>query len=181
MARTVGIFFKILHYVTPETLKLLYYSFLFSFIFYGISVWGLTHPSTLDPLYKLQKTVVRAITFTDRDSTPLFHQLQLLKLNDIHTLNLLCSVYECKHHTPIKFFNNYFIPLFSVHHDYRTRKATKGDLFISSINTTQYGKRTAKYAGTIFWNNLDTNIRSSPSLNVFTSGLKKFYISLYSE
>ena len=121
MARIAGSFFKIRHYVTPETLELLYYSLFFSFISYGISVWGLTHPSTLDPLYKLQKKVVRAITFSDRDthSTPLFHQLRLLKLNDIHTLNLLCFVYECKHHTPIKFFKNYFIPLFSVH-DHRT-------------------------------------------------------------
>ena len=68
LARTVGIFFKIRHYVTSETLKLLYYSLFFSFISYGISVWGLTHPTTLDPLYKLQKKVVRAIIFSDRDT-----------------------------------------------------------------------------------------------------------------
>ena len=82
LARTVGIFFKIRHYVTPETLKLLYYSLFFSFISYGTSVWGITHPSTLDPLYKLQKKVVRAITLSDRDthSAPLFHHLQLLKV-----------------------------------------------------------------------------------------------------
>ena len=40
LARTVGIFFKIRHHVTPETLKLLYYSLFFSFTSYGISVWG---------------------------------------------------------------------------------------------------------------------------------------------
>ena len=77
MARTVGIFFKIQHYVTPETPKLLFCSLFFSFIPYGIPVWGLTHQTTLDPLYKLQKKVVRAITFSNRDthSTPIFHQL----------------------------------------------------------------------------------------------------------
>ena len=46
-SRSVGIFFKIRHYVTPETLKLLYYSF-YSFISYGISAWGLTHPTALE-------------------------------------------------------------------------------------------------------------------------------------
>ena len=46
---------KLARTVTPETLKLLYYSLFFSFISYGIPVWGLTHPTTLDPLYKLQK------------------------------------------------------------------------------------------------------------------------------
>ena len=38
LARAVGMFFKIRHYVTPETLKLLYYSLFFSFISYGIPV-----------------------------------------------------------------------------------------------------------------------------------------------
>ena len=42
-------------------------------------------------------------------------------------------------------------------------------------------ERTAKYADAILWNNLDVNVRSSPSLDVFKSRLKKFYISLYSE
>ena len=46
-------------------------------------------------------------------------------------------------------------PIFSVH-DHRTRKAAKDDLFSSSINTTQYGKRIAKYGGAVLWNNLDT-------------------------
>ena len=55
LSRSVGIFFRIKHYVTPETLKLLYYSLFHSFISYGISVWGLTHPTILDPLCKIQK------------------------------------------------------------------------------------------------------------------------------
>ena len=53
--RSVGIFFKIRHYVTPKTLKLLYYSLFHSFIYYGIAVWGLTHPTILDHLCKMQK------------------------------------------------------------------------------------------------------------------------------
>ena len=95
LAGTIGIFFQDPTLCYPETLKLLYCSLFFSFISYGIPVLGLTHKTTLEPLYKLQKKVVRAITFSGRDthSTPLFHQLQLLKLNDIHTLSLLCFVH----------------------------------------------------------------------------------------
>ena len=80
LARSVGIFFKISHYVTLEALKLLYYSLFYSFISYCISVWGLTHPSVLDLLIKLQKTVTRAILFKDqfKHSTPLFSKLQIL-------------------------------------------------------------------------------------------------------
>ena len=38
LARTSGIFFKIRHYVSNETLRLLHYSLFYSFISYGISV-----------------------------------------------------------------------------------------------------------------------------------------------
>ena len=48
LANSVGIFFKIRHYLTLETLKLLYYSLFYCFISYCISVWGLSHPSVLD-------------------------------------------------------------------------------------------------------------------------------------
>ena len=77
LSRSVGIFFKIKHHVTPETLKLLYYSLFYSFISYGISVWGLTHPTILEPLCKIQKKVVRAFTLSDKysHSFPLFHNL----------------------------------------------------------------------------------------------------------
>ena len=81
---------KIRHSVNPNTLKLLYYSLLYSFICYGVSVWGLRHPSILDPLIKLQKRVAQAITFQDKyaHSTSLFHQLKMLKLFDVHSLQL---------------------------------------------------------------------------------------------
>ena len=103
LARISGIFFKIRHYVSHETVRLLYYSLFYSFISYGISVLGLTHPTVLDPLYKLQKKVVRAITFNNKytHTTPLFYNLRLLKLREIHSLKLLCFVYDCKQGSPL--------------------------------------------------------------------------------
>ena len=117
LSRSVGIFFKIRHYVTPETLKLLYYSLFYSFISYGISVRGLIHPTILEPLCKIQKKVVRAITLSDKysHSSPLFQNLELLKLRDIHSSNLLCFVYKCRFHAPIVPSEEFFIPLASIH------------------------------------------------------------------
>ena len=48
LARTTGIFFKMGHCVSLESLKLLYFSLFYSFVSYGITVWGLTHPTILD-------------------------------------------------------------------------------------------------------------------------------------
>ena len=164
-------FFKIRHYVSSDTLQLLYYSLFYSFISYGIVVWGLTHPTILDCLFRLQKRVVRAISFKDiyAHSTPLFYKLKLLKLFDIHTLNLLSLVYECQNNQSIQPFDDYFTHLYSVH-NYNTRQAFKGDIYVPGTNTTQYGKRSARYTGSILWNSLDLFIRQSPSLFVFKKG-----------
>ena len=58
LARTVGIFYKVRHLMSLETLKILYYSLFYSFVSYGITVWGLTHKSYLDPIIIAQKKIL---------------------------------------------------------------------------------------------------------------------------
>ena len=47
LSRTVGIFHKIRHFVPCDILKTLYYSLFYSFVSYGIAVWGFTYPETI--------------------------------------------------------------------------------------------------------------------------------------
>ena len=143
-------------------------------------VWGLTHPTILDCLFRLQKKVVRATSFKDRyaDTTPLFYKLKLLNLFDIHTLKLLSFVYECQNNQSIQPFDDFFTPLHSVH-NYNTRQASKGDIYVPGMNTFQYGKRSAKYTESILSNSLDLFIRQSPSLFVFKKASKPLLITLY--
>ena len=159
----------------------MYYSFFCSVTSYGISVWGLTHPTTLVPIYKGSEKIIRAISFNDKyaSSSPLFQRLEILKLNDLHTFNLLCFVFQCNQVTSIGPFQNYFLPLTSVY-NYNTRKASKGDMYVSSNNTTLYGKRTARYTGAILWNNLNIDIKFSLFLNIFKKRLKNLYLETYS-
>ena len=133
------------------------------------------------PLFRIQKKIIRTISFSDKyaSSSPLFQRLEILKLNDLHTFNLLCFVFQHNQVTSTGPFQNYFVPLTSVY-NYNTRKASKGDMYVSGINTTLYSKRTAKYTGTILWNNLNINIRHSSSLNIFIKRLKDFYLATYS-
>ena len=180
LSRNCAIFFKIRHYVNPETLRLLYYSLFYSFLSYGVSVWGLTHPTILDPIVKLQKKVVRAITFQDKHahSTPLFFQLKTLKLFDIHSLHLLCFVYDCIKGQSLACFGEIFTPLQSMHQHF-TRQVSKGNIFMERVNTTQYGKRSVRYAGAMLWNTLPVCIRESSSKVVFKKNLQKWYLESY--
>ena len=111
-------------------------------------------------------------------ATPLFCNLRLLKIHEIHSLKLLCFVYDCKQGSPLQPFSDYFIPVHSIHDD-NTRQAYKGDISISSINTTQYGKRTAKFAGPVMWNNLPPPLRECSSSRNLKKMRQEFYFSLY--
>ena len=65
LARTAGLFYKIRHYTQTDTLTLLYHGIFEPFLLYGLSVWGMTYPSFLEPIYVLQKKVLKTITFSD--------------------------------------------------------------------------------------------------------------------
>ena len=180
LSRNCAIFFKIRYYVNPETLRLLYYSLFYSFLSYGVSVWGLTHPTILDPIVMLQKKVVRAITFQDKHahSTPLFFQLKTLKLFDIHSLHLLCFVYDCIKGQSLACFGEIFTPLQSMHQHF-THQVSKGNIFMERVNTTQYGKRSVRYAGAMLWNALPVCMRESSSKVVLEKNLQKWYLESY--
>ena len=148
---------------------------------YGIHVWGLTFDSYLEPIYILQKKVLKSITFSDImvHSKPLFHDLQLLKLNDIHNLHISLFVYECVNGLFPAYFADFF-NLLSNKHMFMTRQSTKGNLFLERRNNTdQYGIRSIQFSGVKLWNSIPPNIRASKSLNTFRNELKKYYISFY--
>ena len=135
----------------------------------------------MDHLWKLQKKVIQTIAFKDKyaHTIPLFHEFKMLKLADVHSLKLLCFIFDCSRGFSIEPFNEIFTPLQLVH-NYNTRQSSKGNLFISNVNTTQFGKRSAKYAGATLWNNLPPSIREIRSSRYFKKQLSEFYLCSYS-
>ena len=129
LSRTVGLFYKIKYYEPLETLKLLYHGIFYPFISYGIQVWGLTCKSYLDPVSVLQKKTLKAITFNDirSPSTPIFCDLDLLTLCDIHYLQVASFIFECVNALSPSYFLEYF-KLISNKHTIRTRQSTVGNV-----------------------------------------------------
>ena len=132
LARTFGVFFKILHFVPLDTLKLPYYSLFYAFVSYGIAVWGLTHKKVINTVFLIQKKILKAVTFSDMTvhSDPIFSRLGLLKVADIFQLQLLSFMYDCYHGLAPSYFVSYFTPVASMHH-YDTRAASRSDLFFA--------------------------------------------------
>ena len=181
LTRTSGIFFKIRHYIPLQPLISLYNSLFSSFLNYGITAWGLTYDTYLKPLYLLQKKMVRYISFSHvaAPSSPIFHSLKILKLEDVIHSNILTFVYKALNKASPACFHTYFTPNSSVHRVV-TRQVTRGDLFQSfKQNTTLHGLKTIKYLGSKLWNTLPLFIRVTCSSSVFRSSLKTFFIDSY--
>ena len=89
ISKTHGIFYR-LKFLPQNVLLILYYSLLYPYLYYGIESWGTCCKSVLDPLYIVQKKVVRIISNIGYyDTTKFcFPQLNILKLDDIYRYSI---------------------------------------------------------------------------------------------
>ena len=55
IARSVGILYKIRHYLNKQTLLNMYYTFVFPYLIYGVEIWGSASLNHINPLKKIQK------------------------------------------------------------------------------------------------------------------------------
>ena len=103
---------------------------------YGIVVWGSTFENLLNPVSVAQEKVSRAMTFSEptAHSSPLFYDLNILKLDDLHQLSISVFAYECQNNIAPLYFVNYFTQTTNIH-SYNTRSAARGDFFILQKKT----------------------------------------------
>ena len=169
-------FFKVRHLLPTNVLICLYNSLFSPFLQYGILVWGLTYDTYINPVFLLQKRVVRAVSFVNftSHSTLIFLNLKILKLHDLFQLKLLTFVYDCINKIAPSYFHSFFALVETVH-QYGTRQAKKNDIFITQKNTLRYGLRSLRYFGAKCWNDISIDIKSSPSACSFRQKLKSFF------
>ena len=102
---------------------------------------------------------MRAITFGGpiTHTSPLFLNLQILKLEDIYCLYISFFAYECVDDIPLIHFRDYFTQI-SEFHQYNTKSASRGDLFLVRKNTVQYCLRSIFFNGVKSWNTIPSDI-----------------------
>ena len=85
ISRSIGILAKLRLFVSQDILIQLYYSLFYSFLTYGLMIWGNTYEVTLHPIIVLQKKAVRLITFSNYNAhtSPIFKHLYIMKFRDI--------------------------------------------------------------------------------------------------
>ena len=91
--------------------------------------------------------------------TPLYKKLNLLKLDDIYSLELGKIIHKLHSGNLPGNFNYLFTPVNQVH-CHETRSATRGAYFWQMAHT-KYGKRSLRDLGPNIWDKIDPSLHDS--------------------
>jgi len=169
ISRVTGIMFRIRKFINDATLRMIYNSLMYPFLLYGVPIWGNADEVHLTSIFRTQKKAVRIITnnhhfnedtFERVHSAPLFKELKLLNIYDVFKIEALKFVFDSVNkNNPSQFHSFYAHPV----NNTNTAANRNNNLNTPSPRTTSYGIKSLKYTGVILWNDLDNNLRNSPS------------------
>ena len=144
----------------------------------GQQVGGNTYQTSLQPLFVLQKKAIRIITFSGffEHTSPLFKDLNVIKLFDEVTVHIAVFVYKFKNQLLPTNFNVFFTSIKETH-NYNTRLSSRLTYALPKTRTN-YGIFNIRYQGAKIWNAISDNIKLL-SLKQFKKKLKSGIISSY--
>ena len=168
---------RLRNYTNTKTLKLIYYSLAYPFLQYCVSTWGGTSKSLLKPLFTKQNIIARAILYKPyrSPSTPIFHNLRILKLEDIYKLQIGRLMHKHHHRERVMSENLTYL---SNLHNHSTRSQHNKNFYLPFVRTN-LGKTSFSFNGPKIWNNLPVTIRNSSKF-IFSKSLKEYLLQSYS-
>ena len=110
LVKYFGIFNHVKTIISKKIARQLYFAFIHSRIKYGIEVFGDCANEYLQKLQVIQNKLLKLLLSFDRrmSTNELHQQLSLLKVVDIHTVNVLSFVNECRSGRWVTMFSSYY-------------------------------------------------------------------------
>ena len=178
--KACGAIAKLRHCVCVDTLKNVFYSLVYSYIRYGLMIWGHSSQSGLSSLHSAFHKVLRIMTFApfgNIDLHPIFEFLNILNLDQMISFESGKFLYKInKNLLPPSCMGNYFKPdPFANRHSYGLRSRT-ANLPTRIVCRTKYSEKSIQISGPKFWSKIPENIQNSLSLNIFKRNFKRYLI-----
>jgi len=174
VSKTLGILRYLKNKLPESILRSLYYTLVNPYYDYGNIIWAVKNTVVLQKLFLSQKKAVRIITNSSwcAHTEPLFHKLGILKLEELHKLQVGCFMYKIYNSYMPSYFCNMFCANADLH-SYNTRQAN--DYHIT-MHRTSLLKCTIRIAGPLLWNSLNCTLRSSNTIHSFRRLFKKMLL-----
>ena len=153
LSRAVGLLYKIGNFCPPSILRTLYNSLFVSHLSYGLAVWGNADQVDIRKIKYLQKRAIKIIGFYlgKEYNNHLYFDLKTLKFDDQLQLQLASLMWDYDHNRLPSSLSKYF-KRSNIIHNYKTRSATKGNLYNSKFNTVKFGFKSFKHQGILILN-----------------------------
>jgi hypothetical protein len=175
--KNTGILRALRHKLPTSILFTLYTTLIYPYLQYCNIAWASQQSVHTDKLFILQKKALRVVckTYWSAHTTPLFAQLNTLKLSDINKLQTGCFMYKAINNQLPSLFADYFTLNRNIH-TYFTRQSHQIHKFGLK---TSVRKSSIKHFGSSLWNSMPPYITSKPSISSFRLAYRKFLISAY--
>lgn len=160
-------------FLNRESLRSLYYSFIYPYLSYCIIVWGATTQKNLLTLHRLQKKAVRIISNTHiyAHTADIFIDLEILNVKKLYYFSAALFMFKFMNGNCPKSINYMF--KYS-DHVYSTRQN-----YCYSIPLYKYKicQMNIAYKGVIVWNHIITTINTRGSFHSFKNRLKYYILN----
>ena len=121
----IGIFYKIRSWIPVECLKMLYFSFIYPHLLYGIEIYANCSHTTLQSLHVLNNRILRVLLNKPVRSpvNELYINFDTLPLHLLFEKQVLIFVHKCLFNNQVlpEIFHNYFNRRYMIH-EHNTRK-----------------------------------------------------------
>ena len=170
--------YKLRPFVNEATLRKVYFSLIYSILQYCISCWGQTSKCYLEPLNALNRRALRIICNVpwNTHTTPLFHKLKILKLEDLYKLQISRIMHQINSNS---YKGSYNLKLVKQVHQHSTRFSEEQNYHKQSttLNITDQALSTV---GPKLWSEVPSDLKKL-NTKLFVSKYKQFIINGYSE
>ena len=154
LSQAIGMIYKIRQSCNHQVLLSLYHAIFNSHMTYGLPIWGNATDNILQRIVILQKKAIRAISHSgyNEHSSPIFKDLNILKLKDQYDYQLASLLWDLDHDTLPASLVTYFSKINKTH-THETRQATSNKYRVNRANTL-YGKNSFQIQGSELLNKL---------------------------
>ena len=169
LSHSFSLLYQLKDFVTINILRNLYYAHVHPHLIYCLPIWGSTYPTHLQPLFILQKKIIRIITLSNfnEHTEPLFKSTNILKLYDLIKYEIAGYMYRNKNSPH---FNR-------LTHAYNTRNRNS---VITPRHSLHLFQNSLAFNGPKIYQSINHTIKSKPTLMLFKKYYSRTIISSYS-
>ena len=177
ISKNIGVITRARKLLDQKTMTNLYYTFIYPYLNYCCSVWGLAPIKYISKLHILQKRILRIICGKPRlfPSLDLFKSLEILPIFELNKLKL--STFCFKHMSQMlpSIFDEFITNISDIHsHDTRSSK----NMYVRTPRT-EYALNSVRYQAPLVWNSLSFEICASKTIKTFKRNTARHLLDLY--